>query len=251
MITDALLLRAADYRDADRMVTLFTREAGKLSAVARGARGSKRRFAGSLEPYAVVRVELEARRGELFTIKRADVVQPFAGILTDLTKMDVAGAALALVREAHAPHVPDEALFASAVRYLTVVDHEGDPQRGLLLAFALRVLTLMGVAPRLEVCGRSGEAVPVGRPAYFEPTLGAVVSRRFGGGPFLLTGALRARLVALEGEHWLESGREPWDEAELANARAALAAFMRAHLPGDAATRLFPPDATPPSTGEK
>lgn len=48
--SDALLLRASDYRDADRIVTLFTRELGKVSAIARAAKSSRRRFAGALEP---------------------------------------------------------------------------------------------------------------------------------------------------------------------------------------------------------
>ena len=43
--TDALLLRAVDYRDADRVCTFFTHELGMVSAIARGAKSSKRRFA--------------------------------------------------------------------------------------------------------------------------------------------------------------------------------------------------------------
>lgn len=240
MLTDALLLRATDYRDADRIVTLFTREAGKLSAIARGARGSKRRFAGSLEPYAVIRVELDERRGDLLTLKRAEMTRAFPSVLGELSRMEVAAGALALVREAHPPRVPDEALFVAAVQYLTVVDHEGDPQRSLLLAFAQRVFSLMGVAPRLEVCGKSGVPVPSARPAFFDPALGAVVARRYGGGPFLLSADTRARLVRAQGEDWALDSREPWDEAQLLLARSAIASFMRAHMSDELASRLFP-----------
>ncbi|MEY4514332.1 MAG: hypothetical protein RLZZ450_6454 [Pseudomonadota bacterium] len=241
MLTDdALLLRATDYRDADRIVTLFTRGSGKLSAIARGARGSKRRFAGALEPYAVIRVELDERRGELMTLKRAEMTRAFPNLLTQLERMDVAAAALALVREAHAPLVPDEALFVSALQYLAVVDHEGDPQRSLLLAFALRVLSLIGLAPRLEVCGRSGEPVPTGRAAYFDPVLGAVVSRRHGGGPFLLSADTRARLVSSQQPDWIQVARTPWDDTELALTRAAIASFVRSHMTAELSSRLFP-----------
>jgi DNA repair protein RecO (recombination protein O) len=237
---DALLLRATDYRDADRIVTLFSRGSGKLSAIARGARGSKRRFAGSLEPYAVIRVELDDRRGELMTLKRAEMTRAFPNLLAELARMDVAAGALALVREAHPPLVPDEALFVSALQYLAVVDHEGDPQRSLLLAFALRVLSLIGLAPRLEVCGRSGEPVPSARAAYFDPVLGAVVSRRHGGGPFLLGAETRARLVGCQQEDWIQPARAPWDDAELAHTRAAIASFMRTHMTAELSSRLFP-----------
>ncbi len=236
--TDALLLKATDYRDADRIVTLFTRDAGKLSAVARGARGSKRRFAGSLEPYSVIRVELEEGRGELLTLKRAELQRPFVRLLAELDRMEAAAGALALVREAHAPRVVDADLFVAAVQYLAVIDHEGDPQRSLLLAFALRVLALMGVAPRLAACGKSGEPVPADKGAYFDPTLGAVVSRKLGGGPFLLSALTRARLIAAQTEAWLD--RKEWEPSELATARAAMAAFLRAHAREELGSRLYP-----------
>ncbi|MET0342721.1 MAG: DNA repair protein RecO [Polyangiales bacterium] len=237
MITDALLLRATDYRDADRIVTLFTRDAGKLSAIARGARGSKRRFAGALEPYAVIRVELGPRKGELYPLKRADVTRAFPGILADLSRMEAAGSALALVREAHAPEVTDPALFVAVVQYLTVVADRGDMQCGLLLCFALRVLYLMGIAPRLTACGRSGELVPPERAAYFDPALGAVVSRKHGGGPNLLSARTRERMCVALTERWMEVA---WEPAELAEARAAVAAFVRHHVAEGLGTRLFP-----------
>jgi DNA repair protein RecO (recombination protein O) len=240
LVTDALFLRATDYREADRIVTLFTRDAGKLSAVARGARGSRRRFAGSLEPYSVIRVELDEGRGELATLKRAELTRPFVHLLGELDRMDAASAALALLREAHAPRVPDPDLFVASVQYLTVVDHEGDPQRSLLLSFALRVLSRMGVAPRLAECGRSGDPVPADKAAYFDPMLGAVVSRRYGGGPFLLAASVRARLIAAQREDWLTEARAPWPEAELAEARNAVAAFLRAHVREELGGRLYP-----------
>ena len=238
--TDALLLRAVDYRDADRILTLFTHSLGVVSAIARGAKSSKRRFAGVLEPYLVLRVELEPSRGELMTLKRAELARSFPGILGDLSRMEVAGAALALVRDAHPARVPDAPLFMNMLQYLTIVDVEGDPARATLLSFAMRVLALSGMAPRLDACGRSGEPVPAEKPAYFDPALGAVVSRRHGGGPFLLPAGVRARLLEAQGEGWVSAARATWDPEHLRITRAALAAFLSAQLGEELATRLFP-----------
>lgn len=240
VVTDALLLRATDYRDADRIVTFFSADLGKVSAIARGAKGSRRRFAGSLEPYALIRVELELGANELATLKRAEIVESFDAILADLGRMEVAGAALALVREAHAPRVPDAQLFVSAVQFLTLLNHEPDPARAALLAFAMRSLALAGMAPRLGVCGRSEEPVPEGKAAYFDPALGAVVSRRFGGGPFLLSGEVRARLIVAQTDAWLGVARAAWEPEALKDARCALAAFIARQLSEELAGRLFP-----------
>lgn len=236
--SDALLLRAVDYRDADRIVTLFTSELGKVGAVARGAKNSRRRFAGALEPYCVIRVELEPSRGELMTLKRAEVVRTFSGVLADLSRMEAAGAALALVRES--ARVADPLLFVAAVQYLTLLEHESDAQRAVLLAFAMRVLALSGMAPRLAACGRSGAAVPPEKPAYFDPQLGAVVARRFGGGPFLLDADTRARLIGAQSDAWIDVGRAHWEPSALNVARCALCAFIAVQLTPELASRLFP-----------
>lgn len=238
--TAALLMRAVDYRDTDRILTLFTQDLGKLSAIARGARSSRRRFAGALEPYAIIRVEVTPSRGELWTLGSASIQQGFAGILRDLGRMEVAAAALQLLREAQAARMPDSELFLATVQYLTLVDVAGDPSRSALLAFVLRALARLGVAPRLDACGRSGEPVPEGRAAYFDPALGSVVSRRFGGGPFLLSAELRKQLMRAQGEEWLAVAREEWEPETLAAARASVAAFIAAHVPGDVGGRLFP-----------
>jgi DNA repair protein RecO (recombination protein O) len=237
--TDALLLRAVDYRDADRIVTFFTHELGMVAAIARGAKSSKKRFGGLLEPYQVVRVELEPARGELMTLRRAEPVRAFPGILTELARMDVAGAALGVLRDAHPARVPDAPVFIAAVQYLALVDAQGDPERAALLCFTLRVLGQSGLAPRFDVCGRSGEPVPAEKPAYFDPVLGSVVARRFGGGPFLLPAALRSRLVVALGDFWLREALATWEPDHLRVARAALSAFVAAHLGEELARRLF------------
>jgi DNA repair protein RecO (recombination protein O) len=236
----ALLMRAVDYRDADRILTLFSQDLGKLSAIARGARSSRHRFAGALEPYAIIRVELAPSRGELWTLSSATIQQTFVGILHDLGRMEAAAAALTLLRETQPVRVPDSELFLATVQYLTLVDVQGDTTRAGLLAFAIRALSRLGLAPRMDACGRSGAPVPPGRAAYFDPALGSVVSRRFGGGPFLLPGELRERLLRAQSEDWLSVARESWQPELLATGRAAVAAFVAAHVPGDVGARLFP-----------
>jgi DNA repair protein RecO (recombination protein O) len=240
LAAEAVLLRAVDYRDTDRILTLFTREHGIVSAVARGAKGSKRRFQGVLEPYTLLHVELEYSRGELFTLKRAEVRSVLAGILSDLDRMQAGAGALRLVRELCAPRLAEPALFLALVQYLTLVEHRGDRERGALLVFALRLLALTGHRLGLTRCGRSGHEVPAGRPAYFEPSVGSVVSRRFGGGPFLLGGSVRERLDRAQGDAWLVEAQLPFEPQELAVARSALRAFMQLQAQSDVGACLFP-----------
>jgi hypothetical protein len=87
---DAVVLGVMDYREADRIVTLFTLEHGKIKGVARGAKRSIRRFGGALEPFARLAVQL-ALTGGLARIDGAHVATIHPRIREDLLKIGYAG----------------------------------------------------------------------------------------------------------------------------------------------------------------
>lgn len=225
--TDALLLRAIDYRDADRIVTLLTADYGKVSLLARGARRSRKRFGGALEPYCVIRAEVGFGRGELGRLAQASVQRTFLGILRELGKMQLAGAALELVRKSTPMREPDQRLFRTTVQVLATIDAEL-AREDLLLAFQTRVLALAGLAPQLDVCGQCGRRAPEGQAARFDPTLGAIMCRACGGGPLHLSGPTRARLRSAVGTAWAEQPH--WTEREREQARRMLDAVRDQHL---------------------
>ena len=78
--SEAIVLRTYPLREADLLVTLFTRLEGKVRGVARSAKKSKKRFGGALEPLTYVRAYYDDReRSELATELRQS--SPFAGAL--------------------------------------------------------------------------------------------------------------------------------------------------------------------------
>lgn len=195
--TPALLLRTLPYRESDKILTLFTRERGKLGAIALGARRSLKRFGGALEPFALLQVELALRAGsDLARLERAEVARPNAAIGKDLVRMGQAATALELARELLPPEQPELALFDALARFLETLDVEGASLEGLV-AFELVALEHAGLAPRLTACGVCGKPLPAGKAARFDPRRGGVVCRADGGGPVTLSGATVAALSAL------------------------------------------------------
>src|SRR5512146_2720469 len=74
--SEAIVLRSYPLREADLLVTLFTRAEGKVRGVARAAKKSKRRFGGALEPLTRVRAYWEDREGrELARLDSCDVLE--------------------------------------------------------------------------------------------------------------------------------------------------------------------------------
>ena len=96
--TPAIVLRAVNYGEADRIVTLFGRETGRLSALARGARKSQRRFAGGLGLCAVGVASLRERAGaDLLTLESFDATAAHVALGTDVARLAHAAYAAELV----------------------------------------------------------------------------------------------------------------------------------------------------------
>src|SRR5215813_781795 len=74
--SEAIVLRTYPMREADLLVTLFTRAEGKLKGVAKAAKKSKRRFGGALEPLTVVQLHYETKeRQELARLDSCEVLE--------------------------------------------------------------------------------------------------------------------------------------------------------------------------------
>src|SRR5690606_28858849 len=95
----AIVLGVVDYGESDRIVTLLTREHGKIGAFARGGRASRRRFAGALLPFTLLEVRLVPRRGDLFGLSSCVIEEAFVGLRDSLEAISLAGYAAELCRE--------------------------------------------------------------------------------------------------------------------------------------------------------
>jgi DNA repair protein RecO (recombination protein O) len=223
---EALVLRQVDYGESDRVVTLLTRERGKLGAFARGARASRRRFGGALEPFTLVAAELVERRGgDLWTLESVSPARAFGGIRGDLARIACAAhaceVARALVRDAE----PHPELFETLVAYLARLD-AGPAEPTALRAAELAVLRSAGLAPRLDACARCGGPLPAEGRLRLDPAEGGVLCGRCGPADPrapALSAAAAAGLERLQREGLAAAALPRADGAE---ARDALEAFI-------------------------
>ncbi len=171
---DALVLRAIAYGDADAVVHLLVRGRGRVPAFARGARSSRKRFGGALEPFQRVEALLAEREGqELWALREARVVEAHARLREDLHRIAHAGYAAELIHDLTRAGQPADALFALLEEFLTRLE-AGPATSARLRALELLALEAAGFAPELGACARCGSAVPAG-PAGFDPDAGGIV----------------------------------------------------------------------------
>ncbi len=241
----AIVLRTVDCGESDRVVSLLSLERGKLSAFARGARASKRRFAGALEPFTLLAVEVKERAGsDLLTLESAAVSRPFGAIRTDLARIACAGYACELARELVRDHEPHRQLFELLAGYFARL--EAAPARPWALrAFELGALGAAGLMPRLDACARCGEPLRVEATARlrFDPEQGGFLCPSCA--PSAAPGSLEAAATTARALARLQESGLDAAEAEQAaptsgaEARNVLSAFIEHHLGRRLGSRRF------------
>jgi len=158
--TEAIVLRRKDIGEADRILTLFTPEFGKVRAVAKGIRKPRSRKAGHLELFTSTRLLLAVGR-DLDIITQAEVVDPYRPLRDDLLR-GAYGAYMVELLDRFTPDAEENPELYGLLRQgLTWAATAAD----LALAaryYELHLLGLAGYQPQLRrcvVCGRELEAV--------------------------------------------------------------------------------------------
>src|SRR5438132_3349332 len=144
---DAVVLKASDFGEADKALTLFTLQHGKIRAIAKGARRPGSRLGGHVD--LLTHVGLQLARGRNFeVVTQAETVEPFLALRDDLWRASL-GYQLAelvdkLTEEAH----EDRPLFESLLEALRRVDVDPEPELAVRL-FEATVLDRLGYRPPL------------------------------------------------------------------------------------------------------
>jgi DNA repair protein RecO (recombination protein O) len=195
--SDALVVRTVEVGEADVIATLVTEQAGKVSAVVRGARKGSRRVGGALEPMHTVAVLLDDKGGDLATLKEARIVRPRVRLAGDLEALEAAGSVLRWARHLFPPRTPEPAGWRVLVDLLDVLDGGGSSPRQELARAGLALLGAVGYGLELEECVACGRPCPDASPACVEPVRGGLVCRACGGATTVLSPEQRRGARAL------------------------------------------------------
>jgi DNA repair protein RecO (recombination protein O) len=196
--TEAIVLRSLRFGEADRILHLYTRERGRIGAIAKGIRKTKSRVGARLEPLSHVQLQLHEGTGELQTVTGVDLVSAHRGTREQSYRLGIgligAEAMLRLFGEPEA----NERAFAALARFLDLLDEAEPAERRpaldpLALSFQLKLLWLSGYLPHMTTCVECGAADLVG----FSPRAGGAVCRAHTRGSFPLSREGLAGIEAL------------------------------------------------------
>lgn len=155
--SEAIVLRTYPMREADLLVTLFTRTEGKVRGVARSAKKSKRRFGGALEPLTYVRAFYDVReRQELTRLDACEVLESPLASEVSYARAVALGHIAELLDELLPDHEANDAIFRLTLSVLQVLT--GSDIWMPVTYFDLWLTRLVGFLPELTecvICGRN------------------------------------------------------------------------------------------------
>ena len=170
---EAIVLRTQKLGEADRIITLLTRESGRVRAVAKGVRRTSSRFGSRLEPFTHVDLQLAEGRS-LDVVTQAVTLDPFASRMGSDYERYTAGTVMLETAERLVVEDKEPALqqFLLLVGALRAVCDTGRSPSAVLDSFLLRSLAVAGWAPSFDGCARCGLE---GRHRSFSPSAGGML----------------------------------------------------------------------------
>lgn len=239
LVTEAIVLHAFDYLESSRIVRVLTRDAGIRSALAKGARKSRRRFGSGLDLFAQGMACLHTKPGrDLDTLSGFEDARTRSDLAGDLERFTgaetIAEIALAFGREG-----ADAELFDSVTRALdTLAPKSNSEAREATLAGAWQIVSALGFGPALDECAECDTPLSENDAALFTHAAGGILCKRCGalspGGRKLPAPARAAISGWMRGQHL--------DQLAESDARAhqrLLREFLGYHLHDGRALRAY------------
>jgi len=177
---DAVVLRHSNYGEADRLLTLFTRQSGKMRVIAKGARKIASRKAGHIEPFTHVKLQL-AKGKDMFLITQADTVDAYLPLREDLILTSHAAYVMELLdRFSYEDGTEHPSTFRLLTETLARLAANADIWTTLRY-YEMRLLDHVGFRPQLFECANCGNTIQA-EDQFFSFSAGGVICPRCGRG---------------------------------------------------------------------
>ncbi|HHX73463.1 MAG TPA: DNA repair protein RecO [Firmicutes bacterium] len=166
----ALVLRTMPLGEADKLLTLLTREAGKVKAVARGSRKTKSKFSALTEPLTLGSYLLHAGK-TFYTFIQGELLKSYTGLQYDLERLAYAQYFCEICDRCLPEGEPSETVFHLLLTALEALEADPRPAR-VARCFELNLLEELGLKPALDACRVCGNTAG---PFRFDPHAGSLV----------------------------------------------------------------------------
>ncbi len=151
-----IVIKATDYKDSDKIVTIFSAELGLIKARARGVKKAKAKLAFAVQPFALIEFLL-TEKGGFYTIINATSIDQFFNITADFDNYIFMLGALEVCEKTVKQNSPEPELFMLLLNALKEVCYNHTNSMNVFIKFMIESLSFLGFNLELETCSICGE----------------------------------------------------------------------------------------------
>jgi len=150
--TDALVLKSIKYGDSSKIVSLFSKELGKIKVILKSARNYKSGLSGKFETLNYLTVILYYRKNrDLQNIYKAEFVRTFGNIVKEFSRLRAAYKIIEILNKSLPDLDPNPKLYEIVLNFLSNLDLTESDSEILLLNFQINFLKLAGLFPEFDI----------------------------------------------------------------------------------------------------
>ncbi len=153
--TDGIVLRNYNFDEADKIVSLFTKDKGKIKVVARGVRKTKSTLAAGLQPFTHSHIVVYQGKSDLGKLSQCEINQSFARVHKDINKVAYASYIVEVVDEFTPMYEQNSLIFALLLLTMRLLNQIEDVEL-VSRIFELKLLKILGYQPYLAACVECG-----------------------------------------------------------------------------------------------
>lgn len=154
--TKGIVISAKDFKDSDKLVTIFSFDFGVIRARAKGVKKNKAKLAFAVQPFALIEFMLTEKEG-FYTIINATSIDQFFDLTTDFDNYIFMLACLEVCEKTIKENNPEKNLFVSLLSAFNAVCYGSANSMVVFVKFMLEALKVLGYGIELESCACCGE----------------------------------------------------------------------------------------------
>ncbi len=171
--TEGIVLKSTEYEEADRIVTIFTKDHGKITAIAKGVRKTKSKFGSSLE-ILTHSVFLFYKGRNIDIVSQAEILESFFSASKEIIKFAFAANCVEVINKLTEEREINIGLFILLKGVLHYLRESNDPKL-LALSFKWQAMSILGYKPSLNHCCRCNKSIKNQKEMYFDTREGGLV----------------------------------------------------------------------------
>lgn len=176
--TDGIVLDSRDQGESDLIITLYCRDSGRITAIAKGAKKSKRRFVNKLEIFSFLHVNLRQQTSRsLAFLEEAELHSAFIQLRRSIVKYTAASVIREFTLFTLKEGETDEQIYSLLLWSLYMLD-KGEPHLQVVMLFLVRFYDYLGYRPELKRCFRCGTDKIFGTDIRFSTSTGGLLCGR-------------------------------------------------------------------------